>query len=161
MLTVQQVLLRGLLAAAAALGTVVLGARQVEPRPDLLAVVVGAVALRGGWRTGLGIGLAAGWCADLLPPGAALLGTSALTYAAAGALAGRLQRPGPVSWLLLAWAALAVAGVARAVEVLLALAGAAPVDGRALATGLVVTATFGLLLGPLVVRLDRRAGGPR
>jgi rod shape-determining protein MreD len=158
--TLRQGVLRGSLLLLAALAAAVAGTRALV-LPDLLAVVVGALALRMGWRTGAGAGLAAGWVSDLLPPGALLLGLSALTYAVAGLLAGRLHRRGAAPALLLAWSVLLTALVVEAVGVVIALTQGAPVDVQQVALRLALTATTGLLLGPLVIRVDRRADRPR
>lgn len=153
-----RLVVRGALLLLAALLVVAMGARHLRPTPDLVAVVVGVVALRGGLRSGLGVGLAGGWLLDLLPPGSAVLGTSALTYAVAGALAGTLHRPGPASWLLVALAAGVTGASVTLVGVLAALARSAPVNVAGALASVVATATIGLLLGPLLLRLDARWG---
>ena len=151
-----RLVVRGALLLLAALLVVAMGARHLRPTPDLVAVVVGVVALRGGLRSGLGVGLAGGWLLDLLPPGSAVLGTSALTYAVAGALAGTLHRPGPPPWLLDALASGATGPAATLAGALRALARSAPVNVAGALASVVATATIGLLLGPLLLRLDAR-----
>lgn len=153
-----RLVVRGALLLLAALLVVAMGARHLRPTPDLVAVVVGVVALRGGLRSGLGVGLAGGWLLDLLPPGSAVLGTSALTYAVAGALAGTLHRPGPASWLLVALAAGVAGACVTLIGVLAALARSAPVNLPGVLASVAATATIGLLLGPLLLRLDARWG---
>lgn len=155
---IRRLVVRAALLLLAALLLVAMGARHLRPTPDLVAVIVGVLALRGGWRSGLGAGLAGGWLLDLLPPGSAVLGTSALTYAVAGTLAGTLQRPGPASWLLVAVAAGVAGACVTLIGVLAALARSAPVNLPGVLASVAATATIGLLLGPLLLRLDARWG---
>ena len=144
----------GLLLVGAVLG-VTLAARHLAPLPDLVLVVVASAALRSGPRAGLGLGLLGGWLLDLLPPGSAVLGTQALLYAACGLLLGLARRPGPVA---LAWvvAVLAAAGAGlEVVRALLALAQGVPVGLGGSLGRVLVTATVGLLVVPLVARLEQ------
>ncbi len=90
-------LLRGLAVLVAVLLVVTLGARHVPVVPDLVLVLVVAWALLRGPVAGAAVGLAAGWLLDLVPPGSAHLGVQALTYAVAGAFAGRVRLEGPVA----------------------------------------------------------------
>lgn len=145
-----------LLLLGAVLG-VTLAARHLTPLPDLVLVVVASAALRAGPRLGLVTGLVGGWLLDLLPPGSAVLGTQALLYAVCGLAVGALRRPGPVS---LAWVALVIAGAAGGLELvrgLLALAQGVPVDPVSSLLRVVVTATVGLAVVPVVGAVERRA----
>lgn len=142
-----------LLVGVAVLG-VTLRARGVDVMPDLVLVVVAASALTHGRTAGAVTGLVGGWVLDLLPPGAAHLGTMALAYAAVGFLVGSFRREGPVSAL---WVALVVGAAATALEVArlaLALAVSAPVDPGAAAVRVIVTGTIGAAIVPLVLRLE-------
>ena len=58
---IRRLVVRAALLLLAALLLVAMGARHLRPTPDLVAVIVGVLALRGGWRSGLGAGLAGGW----------------------------------------------------------------------------------------------------
>ena len=101
--------------------------------PDLVLVLVVAWALLRGPVAGAAVGLAAGWLLDLVPPGSAHLGVQALTYAAAGAFAGRARIEGPVAAPRVALVALGASAVVEGVGVLGALAVGAPVDLGAVA----------------------------
>lgn len=145
-----------LLLLGAVLG-VTLAARHLSPLPDLVLVVVASAALRAGPRAGLLTGLAGGWLLDLLPPGSAVLGTQALLYAVCGLGVGALRRPGPVSVL---WVAAVVGGAAAGLEgvrAALALAQGVPVDSLSSLLRVVVTATIGLVVVPLVGAVERRS----
>lgn len=136
-------------------------ARGVEVMPDLVLVVVAAVALTNGKLSGASAGLAGGWVLDVLPPGAAHLGTMALGYAAAGWLMGVVRRQGPVSAL---WVALVVGAAATGLEltrIAMALAVTAPVDLTAAAVRIVVTATIAAVAVPLALRLEHAAARRR
>ena len=56
--------------------------------PDLVLVLVAALALAQGPLAGLVIGFAAGLCLDLAPPGSALIGQYALVFCLVGWVAG-------------------------------------------------------------------------
>jgi rod shape-determining protein MreD len=60
--------------------------------PDLVLVMVAALAVADGPLAGLIIGFAAGLCLDLAPPGSLLIGQYALVFCLAGWAAGRLAR---------------------------------------------------------------------
>ena len=62
--------------------------------PDLVLVLVCALAMASGPVNGMLIGFGAGLCVDLAPPGSALVGQYALVFCLAGWAAGRL-RPVP------------------------------------------------------------------
>lgn len=153
-MTLRSVVVHGLLLLLAAVAVVTLAARGLTPVPDLVLVLVAAIGLRRGWRGGVVAGLAGGWILDLLPPGASVVGWSALVYAAAGAAAGWLHRPGPVPFALVALATGMAAVVVDASGVVVALLRQGTIDVATLVRHLLATMTVGLLLGPLVLRLD-------
>lgn len=153
-MTVRSVVVHGLLLLAAAVVVVPLAARGLAPVPDLVVVLVSAIALRRGWRAGVVAGLAGGWILDLLPPGASVVGLSALVYAVAGAAAGRLHRPGPVPFVLVALATGLATIVVDGLGLVVALVQQGTIDGVALLFRLLATMTVGLVLGPGLVRLD-------
>lgn len=148
-------LLRVLAVLVAVLLVVTLGARHVAVVPDLVLVLVVAWALLRGTVAGAAAGLAAGWLLDVVPPGSTHLGVQALTYAAAGALAGRARLEGPVAAPRVALVALGAAAVVEGVGVLGALAAGAPVDLLAVAVQCLLTATLAALVVPLVVAAER------
>jgi rod shape-determining protein MreD len=145
----------------AALVTVTVGSRSPVPLPDLaLPVVVGA-GLLGGPSRGALVGLAAGWLTDLVPPGSAVLGTSALLYAVVGLVAGAGRREGisPVGWL--AAVSVGCAATLAGGRVLVALLSGAPVEAGAVASWLVLSAAWCALLVPWLVRLEQWLGRRR
>lgn len=148
-------LLRGLAVLVAVLLLVTLGARHVAVLPDLALVLVVAWALLRGPVAGAAVGLATGWLLDLVPPGSAHLGVQALTYAAAGALAGRARFEGPVAAPRVALVALGASVVVEGVGVLGALAVSAPVDLAGVLVQCLLTATVAALVVPLVVAAER------
>ena len=148
-------LLRGLTVLAAVLLVVTLGARHVAVVPDLVLVLVVAWALLRGPVAGAAVGLAAGWLLDLVPPGSTHLGVQALTYAVAGALAGRARLEGPVAAPRVAVVALGASAVVEGMGVLAALAVGAPVDLGASAVQCLLTATVAAVVVPLVVAGER------
>lgn len=128
--------------------------------PDLVLVVVVAVGLLEGTRTGMLTGFAAGLLADLA--GDAELGRLALVHVVAGYLAGLLQDDAEAFPLLPA----AVTGVLAGVAVLLYAAGGVllgdpRVTGGVLWRSLVSTVPYSAVLAtvvfPLVGALLRRA----
>lgn len=148
-------LLRGLAVVLAALLGVALGWRGVTVMPDLVLPVVVAGALLAGASRGALWGLGAGWVVDLMPPGAAVLGTSALLYAAAGLLAGAGRREGRAPLL---WVALVVCGstaVLWAGRLFVAGLAAAPVAWGDVGERTALTAGFGILAVPALVAADR------
>jgi rod shape-determining protein MreD len=148
-------LLRGLVVLVAVLLVVTFGARHVPVVPDLVLVLVVAWALLRGPVAGAAVGLAAGWLLDLVPPGSAHLGVQALTYAAAGAFAGRVRIEGPVAAPRVALVALGASAIVEGVGVLGALAVGAPVDLVAVLVQCLLTATVAALAVPLVVAAER------
>lgn len=160
-MTLRRVVVVVLLLLVSAVVVVTLAARGLSPIPDLVAVVVAAVGLRHGWRAGAATGLVGGWVLDLLPPGASVVGLTALVYAVGGAAAGRLHRPGPVPFLLVAVATGVTTLVVDLLGIAVALVRQGALDGPALLVRLVATMTVGLVLGPLLLRLDGRLGRGR
>jgi len=80
--------------------------------PDLVLVLVAALAIAEGPLAGLIIGFAAGLCLDLAPPGSAVIGQYALVFCLVGWVAGRLSgsaRRSPVRLALLTGVVVAVA----------------------------------------------------
>lgn len=147
--------LRGLAVLLAVLLVVMLRARHVPVVPDLVLVLVVAWALMRGPLAGAAVGLAAGWLLDLVPPGSAHLGVQALTYAVAGAFAGRVRLEGPVAAPRVALVALGASAVVEGAGVLGALAVGAPVDLAAVVVQCLLTATVAALVVPLVVSAER------
>ncbi len=146
---------RGAALVAAVVLAVTLGARHVAPVPDLVVVLVVAWALWRGPAAGAVAGLAGGWVVDLVPPGAEVLGVHALTYAAAGLLAGRFRVEGPVAAPRVAVVALGASLVVVGAGVLQALAGRAPVDPVDAGLRCLLTATVAALVVPFVVGAER------
>jgi rod shape-determining protein MreD len=154
-----QTLARGAVLIVGALLVVTLSARGFHPVPDLVAIPVAAVALRGGPRAGLAAGLVGGWALDLLPPGSALLGLSAMAYAVAGVVVGRSARRGWVPWLVVALQVLLATVIVDAVSIVVALLRDGQVDLVGLGWRWLVTLTVGLVLGPVLMRADARLTG--
>ena len=147
-------LLRALTVVAAALVTVVLGARVSGPLPDLVLPVVVAGALLSGPSRGALLGLGAGWAVDLMPPGSPVLGSAALLYAAAGLVAGAGRREGEVRLSWLALVVLAAAAVPALGRVLLALVGSTPVDLSAVGVQCCLSVGLSLVAVPLLIRAE-------
>jgi len=126
--------------------------------PDLLLLVVVALAVTEGGVVGAAVGVLAGLVADLTPPATGLLGLSALAYGLAGAVAGRWQRRARYSRLAPAVAAAVAALVVVGVRVL----DAAVRNGETSVTGLVLSvptaAVLALVVVPAVLAVDRRVG---
>jgi rod shape-determining protein MreD len=139
----------------AVLVLVTLAARNVDPVPDLVLVLVVAWGLLRGPVAGAAAGLLAGWILDLVPPGDAVLGAQALTYAVAGALAGRSRSEGPVAPPRVALVSLGAAVVVEGVAVLRALVVTAPVDLVEVVLRCLLTATVAAAVVPLVLRAER------
>lgn len=122
--------------------------------PDLVLLIVVATALRAGPVAGATWGLVAGWVVDLVPPGGAPIGLTAIALAAAGAVAGAGRRSGqrsPLWFAVVAAGAALVAGLVGAVATLWAGAG---VDPSFVALGILLTAGCGSILVPALVRLE-------
>lgn len=126
-------------------------------RPDLVVLVVAAVALTRGPTTGLLVGLTGGWLLDLVPPGAEPWGAGALTYGGVGWLVG-LTRGRLSASPVLPWAVtLGGAALVLAVRGVAAAAGIGRALPRDLALTLVSTVLVSVLVLPLVLALERRA----
>jgi rod shape-determining protein MreD len=138
----------------AALSAVVLP-RLGSVGPDLVLLVVVAAALLGGPAKGALLGLGAGWAVDLMPPGAAVLGVAALTYAAAGAVAGFWHRDSGRSASLPALATLAAASTVAAVGIVRAVTNGWPVPWAAAGWSILLTTALGLAVVPLLIRAER------
>lgn len=147
-------LLRTVLLVAAVLGVLTLAARGISPTPDLVLVILVGVALRSGPVSGAGFGLVAGWALDLVPPGASHAGLTALLYAAAGALAGRWRRPGPVGPVWLALVGLATAAATAVVRVVGDLATSLPVDWPMVGSRIVLTTVAAAIVVPVVLHVE-------
>jgi rod shape-determining protein MreD len=122
--------------------------------PDLVLVLVVALAITEGPMAGVIIGFAAGLCLDIAPPGSELLGQYALVFCLAGWAAGRLSSAAgrsAVRALAIAAAVIAVAE-ALAAGVGLALEPAA-VTTAAVREVLPTTIGYDLLLCPFVLYL--------
>lgn len=131
------------------------------PRADLVVLVVAAVGLLHGPSAGLLVGLAGGWLVDLVPPGAAPLGASALTYAAAGALLGLARRYASASPLLPWVATAAAAGSVLAVRGLTAAAGVGRVAATDLVWSWVATLVVAVPALPVLLAVERWLGERR
>jgi rod shape-determining protein MreD len=127
--------------------------------PDLVLVLVAALAMTEGPVPGMVTGFAAGLCLDLAPPGSPLIGQYALVFCLAGFAAGRLSGAGRRSPLL---AAVLVAVVVAAAEALSAALGLVlePAQVTLAEVRLVLPATVGydVLLCPFVLYLIVLAG---
>lgn len=154
-------LLRALLVLVAALGLAVAGSRTAVLLPDLVLPVVVAGALLSGTSGGLLLGLAAGWVVDLVPPGAAVLGTGALAYAACGLLAGTGRREGVVPWGWVAAVGAAASAVLATCRVAVAVATGAPASVAAVAGSFLLTAALCAVVVPLLVGAERRLASGR
>ena len=152
------VLVRGLLLLVAVLVGVTVASRSPVTPPDLAVPVLVAAGLLVGPSRGALVGLAAGWLADLVPPGSAVLGTSALLYAVVGLVAGAGRREGvsPVGWIVLV--GVACSAVAAGGRVLVAVLSGAPVAANSVVLGFVLTATACALAVPWLVRLEQWLG---
>lgn len=143
-----------LLLVLAALAAVTLGPRRGAVTPDLVLPVVVAGALLRGPTGGALVGLAGGWVVDLVPPGAAVLGTDALLYAAVGLLAGAGRRDGETSVAWVAVVGLAAAATAETARLAVALLSGSGVDWPALGVRTALTSALCAVAVPLLVRLS-------
>jgi rod shape-determining protein MreD len=128
--------------------------------PDLVLVVVVAMALAAGPRDGAIIGFAAGLALDIAPPASGLLGQSALVFCLAGYGCGRLRLALERSaWLPLAGVALGAA----AGEALYALTGLIfgdpDITWQAVRQVLPAAVFYDLLLSPFVLYAVALLGG--
>lgn len=146
---------RGLALVALAVASVALAARTPLLLPDLVLPVVVAGALVGGPTRGAMTGLAAGWLVDLVPPGAAVLGAGALTYAACGLLAGAGRREGLASWRWVAVVATLACAAHTAGGVLTVLLTGSSVSVRDSVVRLVLTTLLCVIVVPGLVRAEQ------
>jgi rod shape-determining protein MreD len=136
-------------------GTTLLPRLDDGATADLVLLVVVAGAVMRGAPAGALLGLGAGWVVDLVPPGGDPLGAAALSYAAAGALAGAARRFGTWSPLLPVLATVAGAVVVQGAGLLVAAATADPLlVGRAAWT-VALTTAVGLFVVPLLLGVER------
>lgn len=130
-------------------------------RPDLVVLVVVATALLRGPTTGVLVGLAGGWLVDLVPPGAAPAGGTALVLAAVGALVGLLRPTLALSpvvpWVL----AVVAAGAPLAVRGVAAAAGFGAARTSDLLSSWAWTAVLAIVLVPALLAVERRLGPAR
>jgi rod shape-determining protein MreD len=120
--------------------------------PDLLVVVVVALAVVGGPMYGAVLGFAVGLAADLLPPADHTLGRLALAYAIVGYLAGLvedIEERSVLTTVLLVGAASAIVVIAFAG--LGALLGDPRVTFTAVRDSMLSTVIYDVILAPFVV----------
>jgi rod shape-determining protein MreD len=121
-------------------------------RPDLLVIVVVALAVVGGPLYGAVLGFAVGLAADLLPPADHTMGRLALAYAIVGYVAGLVEDIEERSVLT---TVLVVAGASAAVVICYAGLGALLGDPRvtftAVRDAMVATVIYDVVLAPFVV----------
>ncbi|GAB3585504.1 rod shape-determining protein MreD [Calidifontibacter terrae] len=145
---------RAILVVFAALLTVTVLPRFGMPI-DIAAVLVVAVALRGGTEAGALMGLATGLLVDLTPPGSTPLGIGALSYATVGAVAGGLHRSLRVSILLPALVVLVAETLLQASRAAALVASGMPVEPLRALSFVLLTALAGALLVPPLLRMER------
>lgn len=130
-------------------------------RPDVVLILVAAVALRGGPVAAALVGLVGGWIIDLVPPGGDPLGGTALVLAAAGLAMGSVrgwQRVSPLAPFALV---LLGAAVVQGVRGVTAAAGFGTAPWPELAWSIGMTGAFAVVLLPLFLQVERvlhRAG---
>jgi hypothetical protein len=146
---------RALALVALCVGSVALAAHVPVLLPDLVLPFVVAGALVGGPVRGALLGLGAGWLVDLVPPGAVLLGTGALTYAACGLLAGAGRREGLASWRWVAAVGTLTTVVLVAGRWLVALLAGSAVSVADSGARLVLTAVLCGGVVPVLVRAEQ------
>lgn len=151
--TLQVALIVVLVLFAAVVNSVVLAPLDLPGSPpNLLLLVVAALALVLGPVGGAFVGFFAGLAADVLPPADHLIGRYALVLCLAGYLIGLLREEARESVLL---ALVAVAVAAGAATVLYGLLGGVLSDGRVGAHALVTTVPYSVvydvILAPFVV----------
>ena len=121
-------------------------------RPDLIVLVVVALALVRGPEYGAVLGFMSGLAVDVVPPADHTLGRMALAYAAVGYAAGLLEDAEERSVLA---AVLVVAGGSAIAVITYAGIGALLGDGRitltALGNSLLATVIYDVVLAPFVV----------
>ena len=128
---------------------------------DIVVVLAAAFGFARGAQSGLLVGLGAGALSDLLPPSDHALGRLALAYAAAGWIAGWLDRPERLSpWFRLSVVAVSCAAAVTVYAVLGVLTSDARVGGGDFVEALVWVSVYGVVFAtaivPLVCALVRR-----
>lgn len=148
--------LRGLLLLTAAVVAATLARGATVATPDVVLPLVVAAGLYSGAGRGALTGLVAGWLVDVMPPGSAVLGTTALVYAACGLLAGAGRREGrqPAGWLLLVTGAAAV--VSGVGQIVVGLLEGAAVGATGCVVSVALTWLWAAILVPLLIGLERR-----
>lgn len=127
--------------------------------PSVLLLIVVAAGLLGGPREGTAAGLAGGLLVDVAPPSDSRLGTWALAYAVAGAVAGSMHRR---TWPATSQLAAAAAGASSALvlAVTTIVLTDTPVGWDAGVPVVLASAAYAAVLStvviPVLVRLDRR-----
>ncbi len=153
-MTVGRVLLSTLLVVTAAVVQVTVVNRLPLPGagPDLVLLVVIALAIVVGPTAGASIGFAAGLLVDLLPPTATEFGRWALVFCVIGYLAGQIQIDARRSALIVLGA---VAGLAALSSLLFAgvglLFGDPRVSGELVVSTTLSSVLYDLLLAPFVI----------
>jgi rod shape-determining protein MreD len=121
--------------------------------PDLLVLVVVAVAFASGPDRGAMLGFFAGFVADVMPPAAHIAGRLAFAYTIVGYAAGLLEDPEETSVLT---TILVVAGGSAGAVLLYAgvggLLGDARITPSATLHSLIATVVYDVVLAPFVVR---------
>jgi rod shape-determining protein MreD len=120
--------------------------------PDLVLILVVAIALTGGPTEGMLTGFLAGLALDIAPPASHLVGQSALVFCLAGYAAGRLSGDlGRASWLPLGALALCAAGGEALFAVVGMVFGDPGVSWPAVRQVLPVSVGYDLLVCPFVL----------
>lgn len=127
------------------------------PAPDLLLLVVLAAALLRGARSGLVWGLVAGWLVDLVPPGAGIVGSTALTYGLVGLAAGFFAATVRRSWLLTSVTVALAAFAVQGVRWVMALALQNPTGDTVDLWAWLLTSLLGVVLVPTLMHLENAA----
>ena len=122
--------------------------------PDLLVLVVVAIALASGPERGAMFGFFAGFVADVLPPAGHIAGRLAFAYTLVGYLAGLLDDPEETS----VFTTILVVAAGSATVVLVysgigALLGDVRITGHSTIHSLVPTVVYDVVLAPFVVPL--------
>ncbi|HSR85726.1 MAG TPA: rod shape-determining protein MreD [Streptosporangiaceae bacterium] len=122
--------------------------------PDLVLVLVVALAMAGGPVPGMVTGFAAGFCVDIAPPGAPFIGQYALVFCLAGWAAGSLGRRTRRSPLrAIAVAAVVIAGAELLVVVIGKALGPDQVSVAEIRQFLPITIAYDLVICPFVLYL--------
>src|SRR5215468_3133008 len=158
---------RALLATVAVLAAIVLQVTVLNnlpfpggSQPDLVLVVVVAMALASGPLEGAVIGFAAGLALDIAPPASGLVGQSALVFCLVGYGCGRLRGPLERSaWLPVAGVALGAAAGEALYALVGLIFGDPDVSWQAARQVLPAAVTYDLLISPFVFYAVAWLGG--